>query len=61
MVPIVAGERVEHIFEVSVVAHSGKPMALQQALAAVRDAFPLALHRAQRRRRGRGSIGAVAV
>jgi PAS domain S-box-containing protein len=44
MVPIVAGQQVEHIFEVSVVGHNGKPMPLLPALAAVKGSFPRALH-----------------
>jgi len=66
MIPIVAGERVEHIFEVSVVGHSGRPMALLPALAAVKESFPLPLHqpskaaRARRRRAERSVTAAMA-
>ena len=48
MVPIVSGQEVEHVFEVSVVGHNGKPMPLMPALAAVKESFPLALHRVHR-------------
>jgi PAS domain S-box-containing protein len=48
MVPIVSGQEVEHVFEVSVIGHNGKPMPLMPALAAVKESFPLPLHGGRR-------------